>query len=201
MLASDPSLSIPSAAELLRHPWFPVQPMDSKGATAPMPLGPGQTVPFGPPARPERIPTGLSPMVPRMTEMGAKKAKMGGSARADSEAGSEAGAAAKVSSMVETTDGSQALCAWLKKNTERSHLSFKPHWLEEIFDWIHYLAAWDFIQNYCMDRLHDLRGHGVKFYTTVSKYTLGTCFCSQAQVHEETRYLECTIYLMPGMFL
>lgn len=122
MLGSDPSQPIPSAKELLRHHWFPVQPMDSKDATSPMPLGPGEKVPVGPPVRPERAPTGLPPLVPKMADTTPIKGK-------GMKAGEEAGAVAEASPMVDMPDGSQALCAWLyKKTSERSTLGLRSQW-------------------------------------------------------------------------
>lgn len=44
MLGTDPAQPIPSAAELLRHPWFPVDGIEDEDAVAPMPLLPGQKV-------------------------------------------------------------------------------------------------------------------------------------------------------------
>lgn len=112
MLGSDPTQHIPSAKELLRHRWFPVD------DTLPMPLAPGETVPVGPPARPERAPTGIPPLVAKMADTAPTKGK-----------GMERGDGDKVSPMVDMPDGSQALCAWLyKKTSERSTLGLRSQW-------------------------------------------------------------------------
>lgn len=44
MLGTDPCQPIPSAVELLRHPWFPIDGVEDEGAIVPMPLKPGQKV-------------------------------------------------------------------------------------------------------------------------------------------------------------
>lgn len=123
MLGTDPSQPIPSAVELLRHPWFPVDGLEDDDAVAPMPLQPGQKVAVGPPARPEPVPKGLRPEVPRMREDdgGANNGTgvRGGSAAADAAVGES-------SPWIETPDGSRALAAWLlKKSNEKSTLSFR----------------------------------------------------------------------------
>lgn len=120
MLGTDPSVAVPSAVELLQHPWFPVDGVEHKDAVAPGKSGPKVAV--GPPVRPEVVPKGLPPMVPKMsTDLGDNGAGGG--------KGNSASGSGTSSPWVEMSDGSQALCAWLMKRTsERNALGLKSHW-------------------------------------------------------------------------
>lgn len=125
MLGTDPTEPIPSAAELLQHSWFPVDGVENQNAVAPMPLAPGQKVAIGPPARPENVPVGLPPMVPKLSanngHNGAGASVKGG--------GQKKGAAEKDVPWVEMPDGSQALSAWLvRKSSTRNALGMKSAW-------------------------------------------------------------------------
>lgn len=123
MLGTDPTQAIPSAVELLQHPWFPVDGVEEKDAVAPMPLAPGQKVAVGPPARPERVPTGLPPMVPKMSSSNGMG--MGGTMGERPSRGS----GSKENPWVEMPDGSHALSAWLYKRTSmRNALGMKAAW-------------------------------------------------------------------------
>lgn len=131
MLGTDPSQPIPSAVELLQHPWFPSN-TDDQDTETPMPLAPGQKVAVGPPAKPEHVPTGLPPTVP----------KMGGTGKSNGLSGSNAGAGFggsqtlsasngedDPSAFVEMPDGSKALTAWLSKRTDmRNAIGRKAPW-------------------------------------------------------------------------
>lgn len=123
MLGTDPTEPIPSAAELLQHSWFPVDGVENENAVAPMPLAPGQKVAVGPPARPETVPIGLPPMVPKLSNNNNNNgagAKGGG----QNSHGSE-----KDGPWVELPDGSEALSAWLvRKTSARNALGMKSPW-------------------------------------------------------------------------
>lgn len=125
MLGTDPSLAVPSAVELLHHPWFPVDGVEHKDAMAPMPLKPGHKVAIGPPVRPEVVPKGLPPMVPKLSTNMVDSGM--GTAKGDSALDSGSGPTS--SPWVEMPDGSQALCSWLMKRTsERNALGLRSHW-------------------------------------------------------------------------
>ncbi|CAM9694572.1 unnamed protein product, partial [Ectocarpus sp. 12 AP-2014] len=131
MLGTDPGVAIPSAVELLQHPWFP-----SDGAQEeepmPLPLAPGQTVAVGPPAKPEDMPAGLPPTVPKLGGTGnglgessgsLKKVGLGGSLSRASSSTDES------SLYIDMPDGSKALAAWLAKKTSgRNALAMKNSW-------------------------------------------------------------------------
>lgn len=129
MLGTDPSQPIPSAVELLQHPWFPAD-EDQETDPAPMPLAPGQKVAVGPPAKPEHVPAGLPPTVPKM---GGTSNGLGGTSRS-SKAGF--GGSQKLSNAedessvyVDMPDGSKALTAWLEKRSAmRNALGMKASW-------------------------------------------------------------------------
>ena len=122
MLGTDPTEPIPSAAELLQHAWFPVDGVENQNAVAPMPLAPGQKTAVGPPARPENVPVGLPPMVPKLSANNGTGAGGKGT-------GQNAGAAEKDVPWVEMPDGSQALSAWLfRKTSARNALGMKSAW-------------------------------------------------------------------------
>lgn len=125
MLGTDPSQPIPSAVELLHHPWFPADDRDQDTET-PMPLAPGQKVAVGPPAKPENVPAGLPPTVPKM---GGSSNGLAGTSKS-SNAGSKAlSTADEAGAYVEMPDGSRALTAWLEKRSgTRNALGMKPHW-------------------------------------------------------------------------
>lgn len=121
MLGTDPTEPIPSAAELLQHAWFPVDGVENENAVAPMPLAPGQKVAVGPPARPEAVPIGLPPMVPKLS---ANTSNGAGAKGGQSSSASEKGAP-----WVEMPDGSEALSAWLyRKTSARNALGMKSAW-------------------------------------------------------------------------
>lgn len=125
MLGTDPSQPIPSAVELLRHPWFPVAGIEDKDAVVPMPLAPGEKVPVGPPVRPERVPTGLPPMVPKVSDSSSN----GVGRKSTGATLPVIGSGAKPSPWVEMPDGSQAMSAWLMKKTdERNAIGLKSSW-------------------------------------------------------------------------
>ncbi|CAM9786700.1 unnamed protein product, partial [Ectocarpus fasciculatus] len=135
MLGTDPGMAIPSAVELLQHPWFP-----SDGAQEedpmPLPLAPGQTVAVGPPAKPEDIPAGLPPTVPKLGGTGnglgdstrsSKKMGLGGSL-------SRSNSRDESSLYIDMPDGSKALAAWLSKKTSaRKTLAMKHSWQRRWF--------------------------------------------------------------------
>lgn len=111
---------IPSAVELLRHPWFPVDGIEDDDAVAPMPLLPGQKVAVGPPARPEPVPKGLPPSVPKVREEGGG-ANNGTGAKGVSPLPDPS--FGENSPWIEMPDGSRALATWLdKKNNEKNAL-------------------------------------------------------------------------------
>lgn len=116
MLGTDPCQPIPSAVELLQHPWFPTNGSEDKDGVVPMPLAPGQKVAIGPPARPERVPTGLPPAVPKLSGITTVQ-------------GGALGDTSKASPWVDMPDGSQALSAWLmKRSSWRNALRMKSPW-------------------------------------------------------------------------
>lgn len=124
MLGTDPTEPIPSAAELLQHAWFPLDGVENQNAVAPMPLAPGQKIAVGPPARPENVPIGLPPMVPKLSANNGTGAGGGGKGT-----GHNAGAAEKDVPWVEMPDGSQALSSWLnRKSSTRNALGIKSAW-------------------------------------------------------------------------
>lgn len=124
MLGTDPSLAVPSAVDLLHHPWFPVDGIEHKNAMAPMPLKPGHKVAIGPPVRPEVVPKGLPPMVPKLSNMG-----YNGMGTGEGNSALDSGSGATSSPWVEMPDGSRALCSWLmKRTTERKALVLKDKW-------------------------------------------------------------------------
>lgn len=127
MLGTDPNQAIPSAVELLEHPWFPA---DDQEAEVPMPLAPGQKVAVGPPAKPEHVPAGLPPTVPKLRGASnglsvasrSSKAGLGGSQALSNAEGDP-------SVFVRMPDGSKALTAWLNKKTGmRNALGMKAPW-------------------------------------------------------------------------
>ncbi len=123
MLGTDPEQPIPSAAELLQHPWFP---SDDRDTEAPLPLAPGQKVAVGPPAKPEAVPTGLPPQVPKLGGTGTSN---GLASARNSTAAAAAGGEGEGSPFIELADGSKALSAWLLKRTStRNALGIKSNW-------------------------------------------------------------------------
>ncbi|CAM9942981.1 unnamed protein product, partial [Ectocarpus sp. 6 AP-2014] len=136
MLGTDPGMAIPSAVELLQHPWFPSDGAEEE-EPMPLPLAPGQTVAVGPPAKPEDIPAGLPPTVPKLGGTGnglgdssgsLKKAGLGGSLSRASSSTDES------SLYIDMPDGSKALAAWLAKKTSgRKTLAMKSSWQRRWF--------------------------------------------------------------------
>lgn len=125
MLGTDPSIAVPSAVELLHHPWFPVDGIEHKDAMAPMSMKPGQKVAIGPPVRPEVVPKGLPPMVPKLSTNTGDN----GMGAAQGNSALDSGSGTTSSPWVEMPDGSQALCSWLMKRTsERNALGLKSQW-------------------------------------------------------------------------
>lgn len=123
MLGTDPAQPIPSAVELLRHSWFPIDGIEDEDAVAPLPLLPGQRVPVGPPARPEPAPKGLPPAVPKVREEGGGANSGTGAKGASPTPGPTSG---EHSPWLDMPDGSRALAAWLlKRVTEKNTLPFR----------------------------------------------------------------------------
>lgn len=126
MLGTDPSQPIPAAVELLQHPWFPSGDEDTE---APMPLAPGQKVAVGPPAKPEHVPAGLPPTVPKMGGTSNGLAGTGISRSSKGLKGSMSNAEDGAGVYVEMLDGSKALTAWLEKRSSiRNALGMKAPW-------------------------------------------------------------------------
>lgn len=95
-----------------------------------MPLAPGQKVAVGPPAKPEHIPAGLPPTVPKL---GGTSNRLGGTMKnaLSGLGGSQRayGAMDDMAGYIEMPDGSKALVAWLNKKTSlRNALGMKHSW-------------------------------------------------------------------------
>lgn len=97
----------------------------------PLPLAPGQTVAVGPPARPEDIPAGLPPTVPKLGGGGNGMGDSSGSLKKMGMGGSQSRSTSKDESSlyIDMPDGSKALAAWLSKKTSvRNALGMKDSW-------------------------------------------------------------------------
>lgn len=96
-----------------------------------MPLAPGQKVAVGPPAKPEHVPAGLPPTVPKMggTTNGLGRTSSSKTGFGGSQALSMSNAEEDGGGYVGMPDGSKALTAWLEKRSGvRNALGMRAPW-------------------------------------------------------------------------